>query len=239
MKKAPLFLVISLLMCSLIYSQEIKIGVKGGFNLNQIGELYHYGNDSGLGINVTPNEDTVYSGEHDIGTQLGIFVMINFDRFYLRPELNFVSLKNAYALANNTVDWTANKIDIPILFGYEIYKPISVYAGPIFSSISNLKLEGLDYGTIISYNKSSIGFGAGILMEFDILGIDVRYQYAFTEEKTQRIDMNRSSSGTNIADLKSYNPSQIMVSIHINILNLSNRKSKKGLRSGWRNHKNL
>ena len=239
MKKSPLFLVILLVTCSIVYSQEIKIGVKGGFNLNEIGELYHYGNDSGLGINVTPNEDTVYKGEQDIGTQLGVFVMVNFDGFFIRPELNFVSLKNAYVLANNTVDWTANKIDFPILLGYEIYKPISVYGGPIFSSISNLKLEGLDYGKVISYNKSSIGFGVGILMEFDILGVDIRYQYAATKEKAQRIDMNRDSTGTNIADLLEYNPSQITVSIHINILNLSNIKSKKGLRSGWRNHKYL
>ena len=76
-------------------------------------------------------------------------------------------------------------------------------------------------------------------MEFDILGVDIRYQYTITKEKAQRIDMNRDSTGTNIADLLEYNPSQIMVSIHINILNLSNIKSKKGLRSGWRNHKYL
>jgi len=239
MKKQPLFLVVLFFTYSLIYSQEIKIGVKGGFNLNGIGELYHFGNASGLGINVTPNDDTVYQGENDIGTQFGIFTSFNYDRFFIRPEVNFVTLKNAYVLAYNTIDLKVNQVDIPVLLGYELIKPISFYAGPVFSSIYNMKLDGLDYGETINYNKTSMGISAGILMEFDILGIDIRYQYGMTKVKTQRIDLNRENTGTNIADLLEYNPKQIVVSIHINILNSSNLKSRKHLNSGWRNHKRL
>jgi hypothetical protein len=235
MQIKPLFIVILLIYFSPVYAQEYTFGLKGGINFNNIGELYHYGNNSGLGINVTPNDDTVFSAEKEMGFQFGAFAMIAFDKFFIRPEVIYVSSKNNYPLAFETANWTSTKIDIPLLLGYKVYDPVSLYAGPSFSSISDMKLEGVEQGSNYPYvyKKSSTSINAGILAEFGRFGIDLRYQYGITKVEELRVDINRSIYGTNIADLLEYNPSQIQISVHINILRINGerRNSKKG---GWR-----
>ncbi|HSQ47777.1 MAG TPA: outer membrane beta-barrel protein [Lutibacter sp.] len=235
MQIKPLFIVILLISFSSANAQEYTFGVKGGINFNNIGELYHYGNASGLGINVTPNDDTVFSAEKEMGIQFGAFVMIAFEKFFIRPEVNYVSSKNNYPLAFETAYWTSTKIDIPLLLGYKIYDPVSLYAGPSFSSISDMELEGVEQGSNYPYvyKKSSTSINAGILAEYGRFGIDLRYQYGITKVEELRVDINRGIYGTNIADLLEYNPSQIMLSVHINILSINGdrKHSKKG---SWR-----
>lgn len=241
MKTKPLLIVLSLITFSFVNAQEYSIGVKGGLNYNSIGELYHYGNDSGLGTNVTPNDDTVFSGEKEMGTQLGAFLMIGFDTFFIRPEINYVSSKNNYPLASKTANWTSTKIDIPILFGYKIYNPVSIYAGPSFSSISDMKLEGVeeDPKYPFTYKKSSTSINAGLLVDFGRFGFDLRYQYSITKFEKIRVNIDRGIYGTNIADLLEYNPSQISISVHVNLVKFNGFGKSNRNSYNWRNHKNL
>ncbi|MDD3437442.1 MAG: outer membrane beta-barrel protein [Candidatus Gastranaerophilales bacterium] len=234
MQIKPLFIVILLISFSFVHAQEYTFGIKGGINFNNIGELYHYGNNSGLGTNVTPNEDTVFSDEKEMGTQFGAFAMIAFGKFFIRPEVNYVSSKNNYPLAFKTANWTSTKIDIPLLFGYKIYEPISLYLGPSFSSISDMKLEGVEQGSSYPYvyKNSSTSINAGILAEFGRFGVDLRYQYGITKVEELRVNIERSIYGTNIANLLEYNPSQIQLSIHINIFKINSDNG--GHSSGWR-----
>ena len=236
MKVKPLFIVILLISFSFAKAQEYTFGVKGGINFNNIGELYHYGNASGLGINVTPNEDTVFPAEKEMGIQFGAFAMIAFDKFFIRPEVIYVSSKNNYPLALKTANWTSTKIDIPLLLGYKVYDPVSIYAGPSFSSISEMKLEGVenDPNYPFTFKKSSTSINAGILVEYGKFGIDLRYQYGITKVAEQRVNINRGDYGTNIADLLEYNPSQIMLSVHINILKINGDDGGHRIKSGWR-----
>lgn len=234
MKIKPLFIVILLTSFTIVHSQEYTFGLKGGINFNNIGELYHYGNASGNGINVTPNDDTVFSPEKEIGTQFGAFAMITFDKFFIRPEVNYVSSKNNYPLAFKTANWSSTKIDVPLLFGYKIYEPVSVYAGPSFSSISEMKLEGNQENLKpFTFKKSSTSINAGLLVEVGRFGVDLRYQYGITKVEELRVNINRDIYGTNIADLLEYNPSQIQLSIHINILKINGDGGHR-IKSGWR-----
>jgi len=236
MQVKPLFIVILLTSFSFVSAQEYTFGVKGGINFNNIGELYHYGNTSGLGINVTPNDDTVFSAEKEMGTQFGAFAMIAFDKFFIRPEVNFVSSKNNYPLALKTANWSSTKIDVPLLLGYKIYKPVSIYAGPSFSSISDMKLEGVQQESNYPYvyKKSSTSINAGVLVEIGRFGLDLRYQYGITKVEELRVDIDRGVYGTNIADLLEYNPSQILLSVHINILKINSADRGPRTKSGWR-----
>lgn len=236
MQIKPLFIVILLSSFSFVHAQEYTFGIKGGINFNNIGELYHYGNTSGLGTGVTPNDDTVFSAEKEMGTLFGAFVMIAFDKFFIRPEINYVSSKNNYPLAFETANWTATKIDVPILFGYKIYNSVSLYAGPSFSSISDMKLDAVEQGSSYPYvyKKSSTSINAGILAEFGRFGIDLRYQYGITKVEELRVDINRGVYGTNIANLLEYNPSQIQLSVHINILKINGGERGHRIKSGWR-----
>ncbi|MDP3357706.1 MAG: outer membrane beta-barrel protein [Lutibacter sp.] len=236
MQIKPLFIVILLTSFSFVSAQEYTFGVKGGINFNNIGELYHYGNASGLGTNVTPNGDTVFSAEKEMGTQFGAFAMIAFDKFFIRPEVNFVSSKNNYPLAFKTANWSSTKIDVPLLLGYKIYDPVSLYLGPSFSSISEMKLDAVEQGSNYPYvyKKSSTSINAGLLVEVGRFGLDLRYQYGITKVEELRVDINRGIYGTNIADLLEYNPSQIQLSVHINILKINADDRGHKIKSGWR-----
>ena len=233
MQIKPLFIVILLISFSSVNAQEYTFGVKGGINFNNIGELYHIGNSGSSPT--TPENDFYYVAEKEMGFQFGAFAMIAFDKFFIRPEVMYVSSKNNYPLGIKIANWTSTKIDIPILFGYKIYEPVSLYDGPSFSSISDMKLDALEQGSNYPYiyKKSSTSINAGIMAEYGRFGIDLRYQYGITKVEELRVDINRGIYGTNIADLLEYNPSQIQLSVHINILSINGERknSKKG---AWR-----
>jgi hypothetical protein len=232
MQIKPLFIVILLISFSFVNAQEYTFGVKGGINFNNIGELYHYGDWAGS--NPTPIDDFYYTADKEMGIQFGAFAMIAFDKFFIRPEVIYVSSKNSYPLALKISHWTSTKIDIPLLLGYKIYGPVSLYAGPSFSSISDMTLEGVQENLIpFTYKKSSTSINAGIMAEYGRFGIDLRYQYGITKVLEQEVDIDRGTYGTNRGQLLEYNPSQIQLSVHINILNINGerRNSKKG---AWR-----
>ena len=231
----PLLIVLFVFSFSLTNAQEFGIGLKGGVNYNYIGDFKSVGSNSSLGS---------FSADNEIGYQFGVFVDIGFDRFFVRPEANYVSLKNSYAFPTKVSNWASQQIDIPILFGYKIYYPVAIYAGPVFSFISDMTMEGMkdsSYSEPFTYNTSSAGISAGILLDFDRVGIDFRYKYGITTVKEQRIVMikNYNGYGVDIGDLLEYNPSQIMVNIQVKLFTVNSGERYRRSKSDWRNHKNL
>ena len=128
------------------------------------GSLSAQGN---LGVNIGLNDDNFGSIENiktkvdnynlDIknstGFQLGVFTEIDLITFYIRPELNLIFSKSRNASAfssqndGSLLDQTINiaehtykstEIQLPIIFGYKIIGPISLFGGPAFKySLSN------------------------------------------------------------------------------------------------------
>lgn len=248
MKNQPRFiLLLSLLLTfSFAQSQDYFIGVKGGVNYNTIGEFEHYGEETGVGGDLTPDETTIFSPTNELGNHYGLYIRADFGKFFIKPEVNFTSMKSSYTLGlGNTTNWTSSKLDIPILFGYNIYKPVSVYAGPVFSSISDRELEGLRLSggapeTPIKFDKNATSFSAGVLIQYKRFGIDVRYDYGLTPVKLQQIKMIRTAYGTYVADLEEYNPSQLSVSLTIDLFHFTfDKTARTKSRYDWRNHKNL
>lgn len=233
MTKNPVLIVVLLCSFSFNFAQTLDIGVRGGINNNNIGDFQAFG--SGYS-----NEN--FEADSEIGTQFGIFFSVNYEKLFIRPEINYVSLKNSYPFPTSAAKWTAQQIDVPILFGYKIYKPVYIFAGPVFNFISDMTLEGwqdTSYADAFTYKTSSTSISAGILLDFGIVGVDFRYQYGLTTVEEQRLDMKNNIHGVNLGDLTEYNPSQLMLSIQIKPITIGGDKRKKGSRSGWRNHKNL
>ena len=232
MQIKPLFIVILLTSFTIAHAQEYTFGVKGGINFNNIGELDHYGLLRGGGINADPSTDVIYTADKEMGFQFGAFAMITFDKFFVRPEVIYVSSKNSYPLEGKTSHWTSKKIEVPLLFGYKIYKPVSLYVGPSFSTISSMELEGVE--SPILFEKSAMNLNAGILVDFGRFGFDLRYEYGLKPVEDQRVDIVASTYGTNVAHLLEYNPSQIQLSIHFNIIKMNGNDGGHRIRSGWR-----
>ena len=238
-KKPQLILTLCIFLTHFLSAQEYSIGLKGGVNYNSIGDYFSKGGSISAGV-----PDINYKVDNEIGTQFGIFFSINYENFFIRPEVNYVSLKNSYPFPTKPAKWTAQQMDVPLLFGYKIYKPISIYAGPVFSFISDMNMEGWEdtsYADPFTYKNSSTSISVGILLDFGIVGVDFRYQYGLTSIASQRLDMIKTYNGygVNLGDLTEYNPSQLMIGIQIKPFTLGGDKREKGSGSGWRNHKNL
>jgi hypothetical protein len=239
MTKKSLILVVLLTIYSFANSQVITVGVKGGVNYNSIGDLLSFG-----GSYQTGAPDILFTPDKEMGTQYGAFLDISFGRIFLRPEVIFSSLKSSYALPLQVADWTATRMDIPVLLGFHIAGPVSIVAGPVFSNVSDLELEGLEpTKPAVIYEESLLNFQAGILLEMGRFGVDVRYEYGLKKVEPQNdLDFfyqTPPAYGINRAELLEYNASQIIISVHINIARFNSNERKSMSRSDWRNHKRL
>ena len=237
MTKKSLLLVVLLTIYSFTNSQEISLGMKGGVNYNSNRDIK--GRSSG-GSYTTD----LFAADKEMGTQYGAFLDISFGKIFLRPEVLFTSLKNTYAFPTKPANWSATRMDIPVMLGVHIYGPASIVAGPVFSSVSDFEMEGLDdWSDPIIYDESTMNLQIGILLEFGRFGLDLRYEYGLKKVELQEaVDFTHGYNGygINLADLYEYNPSQIILSVHIGILRFSTTNERKNRsRSDWRNHKRL
>lgn len=238
MNKNPiLFIVLFLCLIANSNAQEISFGVNGGVNYNYIGDFYSIGGSIGTGV---PNE--YYPAEQELGYQIGGFVSIRHNYFFIRPEVSYVSLKNSYPFPTKPAAWEAQQVNVNLLFGYNIIGPASLFLGPTFSFISNMSLEGVQEGTPpFTYKDSGIYVTGGILFDFGRVGVGLRYLYGVSTIDEQRLDMVKTYNGygVNLGDLVEYNPSQLMINVQVNIFTLNGDGRNKRSKSDWRNHKNL
>ena len=95
-----------------------------------------------------------------------------------------------------------------------------------------MKLEGVE--SPILFEKSATNLNAGILVDFGRFGLDLRYEYGLKSIEEQRVDIVATTYGTNVAHLLEYNPSQIQLSVHINILKINADDRGHKIKSGWR-----
>lgn len=240
MKNKSLLLAAFIIIVCKIHAQDYTFGIKGGVNYITIGELYHFGSPKG-GNNVTPAEDVVYSPNKEMGTQFGAYIRLNYDSFYIQPEVLFTSSKSSYDLAKKTANWTQESMDIPVFFGYKFSDSFSVYGGPIISSINERNLEGTENTPYANwtYENSNILGGIGLKYQIGRFGVDLRYSYSFTKVEELRVDINRGIYGTNLGDLLEYNPSYIVLNAQIDIFTFGGESKKRKKGSNWRNHNNL
>jgi len=149
---------------------QIDFGLKGGlnYNSNSIKEV---------------GTDIIDGAKSKTGYHAGIWLRFKIPAigFYLRPELVYTSLANEvfYKDAGKNTAYNFRKIDIPVLLGKKIFGIGNVYIGPSFqyilgsdfsiSDITNVESDGFTLG---------MQFGGGI--EFGKLGVDVRWERAFT-----------------------------------------------------------
>jgi hypothetical protein len=240
MNKNPILLVLFLFSLISPKAQEVSFGLNGGVNYNYIGDFYSIGGSISSG---TPNE--YFPAEQEMGYQVGAFFDIRYNYFFIRPEGSYVSLKNTYNFPTKPAAWEAQQINIGLLFGYNIIGPVSIFAGPTFSFISNMELEGVedDPGRPFTYKETATYISGGLLFDFGRVGVDFRYLYGLTTVENLPVNIVRGYNGygVNLGELVEYNPSQFMINVQVNLftLNGSGGKREKGSKSEWRNHKNL
>ena len=150
---------------------QINFGIKGGINYNS-NSIKETGQD-------------VFDGaKSKTGYHAGIWTRFKIPvlGLYLRPELVYTKLENEvfYNQTSETTNYDIKKLDIPVLLGKKILGIGNIFIGPSFqyvldsdfniSDITNVDAEGFTVG---------LQFGGGV--EFGKLGIDVRWEKAFSD----------------------------------------------------------
>lgn len=227
--KRHLLLIILLLICAIANAQEYAVGVRGGFNYYNIGDI-----QSRI-ENLPGSSSDLYTPNKEIGTQFGGYVTIGFEKIYIRPEINYVSSKNNYEFPDKTAAWKTSKIDIPILFGYQLFDPISLYIGPGINIFNETVLEGVQ---VTSYSdggpdldKVTFNINIGVMLKYNRFGLDLRYEIGLNETDEELLDIIKSTYGVNLVDLKPYRPSLLSLSLFIDIIR-TNGDDFDGLFSG-------
>lgn len=149
---------------------QIDFGLKAGlnYNSNSIKEV---------------GTDIIDGAKSKTGYHAGIWLRFKIPGlgFYLRPELVYTSLENEvfYIRAAKNTNYNFRKIDIPVLLGKKIFGIGNVYIGPSFQYILGSDFSISDI-TSVESDGFTVGmqFGGGV--EFGKLGIDVRWERAFS-----------------------------------------------------------
>ena len=168
-------LILFLLLNTTLYSQG-NLGISFGLIDDSFGSIENI-------------SSTIGSYDLDLdkttGFQFGVYTEIDLITFYIRPELNFIFSKANQGSTLLSGDILKHKLEsseiqVPIIFGYNILGPISIFGGPSFKY--NLKTDSvpispsdiIDLEDIKDKYKLSLLLGTRIKMRS--LGIDLRYE---------------------------------------------------------------
>lgn len=175
MKK--ILLLIFLLSTGITFSQiEKSWGIKAGLNYNSNGKLKELSEAGGNIISEKANSK--------VGYHIGVFGKLDFPKVYLRPELVYTKTKSDY----DGADFDMSKLDLPVLLGYKIIGPLSVFAGPSFQYILDTDLEGTDLEDV--ENDFTVGLNVGAAVQLGNIGLDMRYERGFSNNEASFISNN-------------------------------------------------
>ena len=188
-----------------VFSQSEKaFGIKAGLNYNSNGKLIEEFGDA--------TNDIKRGSDSKVGYHVGVFGKLGFSNLYLRPELVYTKTKSDY----NGSDFDMSKLDLPVLLGYKIIGPLSVFVGPSFQYILNTDLENVELGDV--KNDFSVGLNIGAGLQLGRLGFDVRYERGFSKnEAGYIIDNTGDVGGTLVVGRVDSRPSQLIFSLSIEL----------------------
>lgn len=143
-----------------------------------------------LGLNYNANGDYIESintnaenPDGNVGFHIGVFGKIG-DEIYLKPELIYSRTKSDYS----DDSFKMQKIDAPILLGFKVLGPLSVFAGPSFQYIINSKFGDISVKDI--KNDFSVGLNFGVGFNLKKIGIDLRYERGFGDNEARFLNNN-------------------------------------------------
>ena len=179
------------LLSTTLLQAQFEFGVKGGLNYDSLGD-----------VDYTDISATDLSAGSKTGYHIGAYGKIDLLLFYLRPEIQFTKINSGFADKNIGL----SKIEAPILLGYKILGPLSVFAGPSFQYILNEDVEGTTF-TDIEENVT-VGLQIGTRISFGRLGLGVRYERGFTDNDVRILGAN----GVDVEGRIDARPNQFIIS---------------------------
>jgi len=208
--KKLLYTFLFIFSCISINAQlNLNYGIKAGLNYSISGDLNIVGGFPGLSF------DNTFQGDRNIAYHLGVFAQANFPKIYVRSELLFSKSKTTYRNSrSNDSHYNASTLELPILLGYKLSKPFSIYIGPSFQY--HIDNEFDDFGTIdLKIDKDFVlGLNIGAALQVYKFGIDLRYMSHVSKNEAINFDAVAADGPGYILDTKS---NQIILSLSYQI----------------------
>jgi len=177
-----------------IHAQDgSAFGIKGGLNYGANGDYFE-----SIG-------DNAENPDRNIGYHIGVFGKIG-DRLYFRPELVYTATKSDY----DNDDFQIKKLDAPLLFGIKVLGPVSVFGGPSLQYILDTEFDGIEIDNI--EDDFSVGLNFGIGLNFNKIGIDLRYERGFSDNEATFIGDNIGPGAFSRIDTR---PDQLILSLSV------------------------
>lgn len=199
---------IAIISTSLVFSQDsnfFDFGLTAGYNYSSTDDI------------VSSNSLTMLSEEFESekksGYHVGLYTKFTFTKFYIRPEVVYTKMKSEY----NSADFDMSKIDVPVLFGFKIIKPVSVFVGPSFQYILTNDLESLesiDYSNLEPENDFGINAQVGIALHLGKqVTLDVRYEKGLADNLISL----ENESIPNLTSTLNAKPDQFILSLSLQL----------------------
>ena len=186
--------VLFFLFTSSILVAQGNIGVNFGLNDDNFGSIENI---------KTKVDDYNLDLKNSTGFQLGLFTEIDLITFYIRPEINlifskskngtaFTSIGNSNSILNESINiaehtYKSTDIQVPIIFGYKILGPVSLFAGPTFkynlSNSSNFDLEDIK-------DKYNLSILLGTRVKVRSFSLGLRYERGLNNNELLIVNAN-------------------------------------------------
>src|SRR5688572_6193841 len=183
-------------LSSISFSQNLFFGTSVGLNHSQV--LF---NEAFI------SEGNSYSFNTtgpSLGISGGLFVRMEFKKFFLQTELAYCESKSKFQLSNNlkltTHTITENRLDMPILIGTRVGPFLRMHAGPVISHMIDASMvpasskiyplfhsgTNLGYQMGVSYqkNKASFAINYGNVSSENNLGMQVQMNTFLINQKS-------------------------------------------------------
>ena len=188
-----IFILFFLITSSSLIAQG-NLGVNFGLNDDNFGSIENI---------KTKIDDYDLDLKNSTGFQLGLFTEIDLITFYIRPEINLIFSKSkngtAFTSLNNNTNilsesiniaehtYKSTDIQVPIIFGYKVLGPISIFAGPTFkyhlSNSSNFDLEEIE-------DKYNLSLLLGTRVKIKSVSLGLRYERGLNNDELLIIKAN-------------------------------------------------
>ena len=198
---------IALLSASLFASAQVSFAGKA--NLLFKTDKPTWENIKGTAVSAYNN-----SGKNNVGFNVGLSAKINLPAsLFVMPEIYYTTFKSEFEVpetAGTTLEVKSNRVDVPVLLGYNIIGDnLGVFLGPV-ASYNLAKENQYDDFKENALNNFTVGYQFGAQAKIQKLIFNARYEGAFT--KDQR-DFIKNNSGINETIRYDTRPSLFMVGV--------------------------
>lgn len=187
MKKVLLVIALSFGAIQLSNAQ-FSFGLKGGLNFASPSDAVSVNLDGEVESKTTVDANTSWHAGAWFRVKIPVLGL------YVRPEAIYTNISTSLPIVIPTAlsdqvqtEYNVSRIDFPVLVGLKAFGVANVFAGPVFEYVLKSDIDGTDQEfdvTSLDSDDFFVGMHVGVGFEFWKLGIDIRYETAFSDNIT-------------------------------------------------------